>query len=117
MYFMVRFIGHIDARKRPENFPKEVVNDIFARVKNDKELRDAINNQAQVFINQQCMIVPKDNNKTEDRSKISFDNRMLVPLHMITHIDTITSHIVGEIPEFDENNVPKLMDGSDVPIQ
>ncbi len=115
--YRVRFIGHIDDRKRPEGFPREVYSDIFCRVKNEQELKAAINEQSKVFILQQCMVVPKGDVLVEDMSKVRFDTRMMVMMHMITHIDTITTKIIGEIPEVGEDGTPQMMDGTKVNLQ
>jgi hypothetical protein len=115
--YTVRFIGYIDERKRPEGFPHEVYVDAFYRVKDGQELKEAINGQCRVFINQQCMVVPKEPGKLEDMSRVQFDIRMLVPWHMITHLSTITKKIIGEIPEINEAGIPELMDGTKAVIQ
>lgn len=117
MDYLVRFIGHIDERKRPENFPKEVYSDLMVRVQAEKELKDAINQQSMVFITHQCMIVPKNPDAIQDMGKAVRDARMIVPLHMITHITTLTTHILGEIPEANLEGVLQLMDGTKAVIQ
>ena len=117
MDFMIRFVGHIDERKRPENFPQEIYADVYARVQNEQELKTVINEQAKVFMLQNCMVVPKKPGELEDMNKVILDARWLVPLHMITYITTITKRIMGEIPEINEVGAPTLMDGSKIAIQ
>lgn len=115
----IRFIGHIDETRRPVDFPKEIYSDLYVRADNPTGLRQAINSQCQVFINEDCMIVPKDPGAIEEftAQHIPADSRMLVPFHMLTHITTVTKRIIGEIPQLDENNVPQVSDGSKVRIQ
>jgi hypothetical protein len=117
MDVMIRFVGHVDETRRPENFPHEVYVDLFARVKDDVELRDFINMQCLIFVKQQCMVVPKNPDELLDNTKIHFDGKYLVPWHLITHLTTITRKISGEVPEIGEDGVPKLMDGTKAVIQ
>jgi hypothetical protein len=112
MDYLVRFIGHIDELKRPENFPKEVYSDLMVRVQDEKELKAQINAQSMVFITHQCMIVPKNPDAIQDMGKALRDTRMIIPLHMITHISTITTRILGEIPEIGLDGFLEQMDGT-----
>jgi hypothetical protein len=116
MDYCVRFVGHIDELKRPENFPKEVYLDALYRVNNEAELKTSINNQSAVFMAHQAMAVFKDSNAVQEFGKAARDTRMLVPMHMITHITTITTLIAGEIPEISSGNVLEFMDGTKASI-
>ena len=104
-------------RKRPEGFPHEIYVDTFARVEKEVDVVKHINDWSKIFINQQCMIVPKDGIRWEDLQVLSFDTRILVPLHMITFISTETKRIVGEIPGIGEDGMTQLSDGTKVSIQ
>ena|ERR1700733_11808795 len=119
MDYYVRFIGHIDETRRPDGFPKEIYSDLYVRANDPAGLRNAINQQAQVFINERCMIVPRNPEVIEEFAgqNVPPDSRMIVGWHMITHITTITKRIIGEIPQLDENNKPHVSDGSKVNIQ
>jgi hypothetical protein len=117
MDYLVRFIGHIDEHRRPVDFPKEIYSDLYVRVKDDQELKAAINEQSKTFILQQCMVVPKEPGAIEEMHKARFDTRMMVMLNMLTHIDTITKKITGEIPEVGKDGTPQLMDGTKVDLQ
>jgi hypothetical protein len=112
MDYMVRFIGHVDERKRPENFPREIYSDLIVRVRDEKDLKSSINAQSVIFITSQCMIVPKDPDAIQDTSKPVHDTRMIVPLHMLTHISTITTRILGEIPEINLEGYLQMPDGT-----
>lgn len=113
----VRFIGHIDETRRPEGFPKEVYSDLLVRADDSRGLKLAINSQAQVFIEENCMIVPKDPGSLEDIGAPADDSRMIVCWHLITHITTETKRIIGEIPQLDDNNSPLLQDGTKPSVQ
>ena len=115
--FMVRFVGHIDERRRPENFPREVYSDLLCRVEDDQGLKKAINDMCMVFLTQQCMVVPKVPGTMEDAKKLKPDARMVVPLHMITYIDTITKRLSALTPQIGEGGLPELEDGTKVIIQ
>lgn len=117
MDYMVRFIGHIDERKRPESFPKEVYADMFARVGTEQDLKKAINDYSMLFMTQQCMVVPKEPGGLEDMLKPKYDARIMVPIHMITYIETVTKKISGEIPEINTDGIAMLTDGTKVTVQ
>jgi hypothetical protein len=115
MEYMVRFIGHIDENKRPDDFPKEIYSDVFYEVNDLKSLRDSIKQMYQIFAAQQCMLVPKDQNVIQnDESRFNYDTLMYVPLHMITRITTDSKRLSGEVPTIDENGQAKLKDGTKV---
>lgn len=117
MIFMVRYTGIIDGRKRPENFPPEIWVDIFYNVQNEAELKKKVNDQGTVFLAQQAMIVQRDMMFLEDPTKIQFDTRMIVPMHMITSIHTTTHRVLGEMPEITPEGKAQLPDGTKVTIQ
>ncbi len=116
--FLVRFIGHIDETRRPDGFPKQIYSDMVCRVNGEAELKDMINGRCQQLIHDQFMIVPKD--VTAESSivkKAVRDDRMMVTMHLITHITTQTKQIVGEVPTVDENGNLSMSDGSKAVIQ
>jgi hypothetical protein len=115
--YSIRFIGHIDETRRPIRFPKEIYFDLYVRAENSQALKAAINAQAQVFINENCMIVPKNPSALESFSNPATDSRMIVGWHMITHITTETKRIVGEIPQLSQDNRVLYTDGTKPSIQ
>jgi hypothetical protein len=119
MDYLVRFVGHIDETRRPDGFPKAVYSDLYVRADNPSGLKSAINEQAVVYIRDGCMIVPRNPDAIEEFAGASVppDSRMIVPLHMFTHLTTITKRITGEIPQLDADNKPQVTDGSKVVIQ
>jgi hypothetical protein len=117
MDYMIRFVGHIVERSRPDGFPKEIYSDLYVRADNPSGLKAAINQHCQVFINEGCMIVPKNPDEVEESVNVKYDSRIIVPWHMIAYISTITKRIIGEIPQLNEQNKPEVSDGSKVQIQ
>jgi hypothetical protein len=114
MEHMVRFTGYIDEKRRPAGFPKEVYSDIFFDVKTAAELKNAIKSMYTVFVTQQCMLVPKDNDAIqEEESNFNYDSLILVPISMLTHIGTTTRVLAGEIPTIVNGHL-QLLDGSKV---
>ena len=113
MDYLVRFIGHINEKSRPDGFPKEVYSDLYVRAGSDAGLRKAINEQSMVFIRDNCMIVPKNPEKIEDAFRPSLDSRMIIPWHMITHLTTVTKPIVGGLPELNRDGGDEGLEFSD----
>lgn len=97
MRYLVMFIGHIDERKRPEFFPKEVIDIKTFDVRNKEELIMTVNNYSNAYLVKQAMAVKQDPTSIEDTGSLQTD-RMLVPLHMITHITFVVKEIIpGEV--------------------
>jgi hypothetical protein len=111
--YLVKIIGHIDERKRPENFPKEI--HILEAVANaDKKfLVDFVQKQMKNIVYVQGMGVSRDPAAMQDPNKLD-TNRMFVPMHMLTHIDAEVTELQQEIPLVDENNNTVLCSGKDV---
>jgi hypothetical protein len=114
VYYFVRFIGHLDETRRPAGFPDEVYADFTWQVENEMELRYNINEMSKVFVGQHCMIVPKEASQIEDPARPKFDSRILVPIHMLTHISTETKKIIGDMPTTGTDGTPQLIDGTKV---
>lgn len=114
MYYFVRFIGHINEEIRPENFPKEVYADFVWGVKDEQELRYNINEMQKVFVGQRSMIVAKNPTAIEVPGKPELDSRILIPMHMLSHISTKTKEVIGEIPIIGTDGTSQLIDGTRV---
>lgn len=114
-YYRVKFIGNVNEKIRPWGFPKEVAIDFFYQVRNFKELRILINEQAKTIMTQQCMVVLRDI-QNQDMNK-QFDNWQIIPLSMLTDIYTVTKKIEGEVPTVGEDGGASLQDGTRIPIQ
>ena len=114
MEHMVRFTAYIDETKRPKDFPKLVYSDLFFNVKSNSELKGYIKSMYQIFMAQQCLLVPKTAEVETVEEEFNYDDHMLVPMHMVTHIHTDTKKIIGEIPGIDDDGNPKLLDGTPV---
>jgi hypothetical protein len=113
-YFFVRFTGHVNEVLRPENFPKEVYADFIWNVKDENELRYNINEMSKVFVGQHCIVAPRNPQGVEVPGKPELDSRILVPLHMLSHISTKTKEIIGEIPTVGTDGTAQLIDGTKV---
>jgi hypothetical protein len=114
MYYFVRFIGHIDETRRPVGFPTEIYADFTWQVENEQELRYNINEMSKVFVGQHCLIVPRDADEIQVMGLPKFDSRILVPIHMVTHISTETKKIIGEMPIANLDGTSQLIDGTKV---
>lgn len=103
--FFVRFKAHIVESKRPAGFPKELVSDMVVQVNSIQELFQATNEQAGKIIAMQAFITQKDQNEPHvevdpnDQSGTNLDKRILVPLHMISFIETETKRLTNQMPE------------------
>jgi hypothetical protein len=112
--YLIKFIGHINERKRPENFPREIYDLLFVRIdeKVGKDgLVNAVNTESMKYIRLQGMTVRMvDPEQMEDLTKIDTE-RMYVPMHMITHITAeVSGPIVGNAPIVDSTGLASMPD-------
>jgi len=111
--FSVKFIGHIDERRRSENFPRDIVTIGTYRVENNKQIADVVNEELKQFIMVGGMIVSLDPAQTIDTRKLTTDNRFYVPMHMIAYIRTEVS-MTAPMPQLVDTGV---LDKEGNPIQ
>jgi hypothetical protein len=98
--YLVQFEGHIIEAFRPEGFPKIVKHDVMVRAENLIGVQNAINQEtAELYIKRKCFIVPKDPGNIEEVGSVQVDQRMLIPMHMISHISTKTTKLATEVPD------------------
>jgi hypothetical protein len=84
-HYTAKFIGYINERKRPENFPRSIYCIGTYQVNNVAELAALINNEMETIFRIQGMMIQIDPT-TIDPAKINVEGRIFVPMHMITHI-------------------------------
>lgn len=98
MNLRTTFFGHIDERRRPEGFPKQVTCSVELYNTEPGLFRELTNVVATAIAKQGLMICPKDN---ADMKQVvgnsgqlaEFDRNFLVPLTMITHITMVTEQL------------------------
>lgn len=97
--YFVTFMAYIDERKRPENFPKVIHFSAMIHAENQEQLGGQVNLLLfQNFVQPQGVGVRRDPYKTEEVGKQDLNDRMWIPMHMITHIIPVVKMIVGEVP-------------------
>jgi hypothetical protein len=98
--YVVSFLGHIIESLRPENFPKVVQHDVMVRAENLEGLQAAINSEtAELYVKRKCFIVPKDPTDVEQIGKVKLDSRILIPIHMVSYIETKTTKLAQDVPD------------------
>lgn len=92
----ITMIGYIDEKKRPEGFPTVVQqNGFFTNLPNAQTVMDAAEGMLVAITNRGYVIV---NKKAKDVKAVlsnppglvDFDHFQIIPLHMITHFETMT---------------------------
>lgn len=110
MKILVTFIGHINERHRPEGFPKQVESRLWIHDPPDMAyIQNSVNHYAGIMAAQQFMLVEKEEKDIpivigNPAWLQKSDKRYVVPMHMITHIETLTQAI-----EEPENPAEKVM--------
>lgn len=103
--YILSFVGHIIEEIRPIDFPTEVRHDFITRVENVEDLFKITNDQCATFIRQSGMIVFKDPNRVlfleKSGSEKNLDNRIFVPMHMISYISTETKIMDSPVPDLE----------------
>lgn len=92
--YLVKFTGYVDERKRPENFPHEVhVTDVYKDVENLEHLQALVNNRFIGLVSSAGLVVLKNEDEPPEEGKLTFDKRIFVPWHMITHMTLAVKHM------------------------
>lgn len=98
--YIVKFLGHLIEVYRPEGFPKVVHHDVMVRADSLEGLQAAINEEtSNIYIKRKCFIVPKDPDDIESVGKVKIDSRVLIPFHMISHLETHTTKLASDVPD------------------
>ena len=96
MDYSVRFIGHVDEAKRPQDFPKTVELSFVYRPQDVDDLKTFLNNMAAVIRRdggfQSTMDLPG-----QIESDAEFGNGKFVPMHMFTHISFSVRRLTSEV--------------------
>jgi hypothetical protein len=95
--YFVDFTGYIDERKRPEGFPKQVhVKDVYDSIESIIHLQAVVNTRFIDLIKAAGLVVLKDEDEPIETGHITFDKRIFVPWHMITHMTLDVKHIPNQ---------------------
>jgi hypothetical protein len=84
--YFVDFVANIDENKRPENFPKQVHDKQVFEVESLEHLQFLVNKRFVELVSSSGMVVLKNDSEIIDQGKLTFDKRVYVPWHMITHM-------------------------------
>lgn len=105
-YYVV-FTAYIDERKRPENFPREVhIKDVYDRVESVEHLQFLVNDRFTKLVLSAGLVVFKNEDEPEpEHGKITFDKRIFVPWHMITHMKLDVHHMPSK-PSVQDSIIP-----------
>ena|SRR5271166_3021648 len=97
--YFVRFTAHIDERKRPENFPKEIyIDETYENVEGGAQQIRQIANQRFLQLAMANGLVSLKKQETMEQELVTFDKRVYVPWHMITHMHMKVTQLV-EVPD------------------
>lgn len=82
--YLFEFTAHIDERKRPEGFPRQlVIRESYENIPSDEVLRELYNERLKVMAISPVLVFTDDIEHLIPESK--FDKRIEVPWHMITY--------------------------------
>lgn len=99
--YYVEYTAFVDERKRPEGFPRYVkVKDTYTNVENIDHLQQIVNERVKVLATGSGIVALKDPDKPLEQGVITFDQRIFVWSHMLTHMEIskvalITEPIIG----------------------
>lgn len=109
MKYFIRFVGHVIQQPGIE-MPHEVYYDVISDFDKEDQEPDAEGKMGlKQFINivtfqlmEHGMVVPKAPNKTQDGTKVRYDQRMGVPKHMLAYVDVIVRAVEAPRPVLPE---------------
>jgi hypothetical protein len=94
--YLVKWIGHLDELKRPENFPKEVEVAHLVEIQNAEELAAYARHMLfENFVRPQGVGVALKPLKTEETGKLDLGDYTFIPIHMLTHITPYIRAVSG----------------------
>jgi hypothetical protein len=115
--YFIRYIGHV-IQQPGIQMPFQVFQDFtkeFDKEDGDGGLKQFVNGMAFALLQQGGMAGLKQPNKIQDGTQITYDQRMVVPMHMIAYIDCVVRRIEEQKPAIPE--IPLLEDDpTTVPI-
>lgn len=83
--YLFEFVAHIDERKRPEGFPREVfIREQYQGLETDEQVKDFYNQRVKTMLVNPGLIVFL-NEAEVIQTSLTFDQRVFIPWHMITH--------------------------------
>lgn len=94
--YLVIITGHVDERRRPENFAKKVFDYHIINAETVKEVHDTVNNFTISHLRNRGMSVRLDPSKVVDNSVID-TNSMWIPMDMLTHMTVDIKLIVQDV--------------------
>lgn len=103
--YFVDFIAYIDERKRPENFPHEIHDKQVFEVESIPHLQFVVNERFIKLVSSSGMVVLKNEADITEEGKVSFDKRVFVPWHMITHME-LKVDMMPAAPSVQDSIVP-----------
>ena len=104
--YFVDFTAHIDERRRPENFPRQIHDKkLWDKIESIPHLQHLVNERFIQLVSSAGMVVLKDEDEPLIDGAITFDRRVFVPWHLITHM-TVDVKLV---------NTPQIVQDSIVP--
>ena len=103
--YFADFTAHIDERKRPEGFPHEIHDKQVFEVESLQHLQFLVNERFIKLVSASGMVVLKDDTAIQDEGKLTFDKRVFVPWHMITHM-TLDVNMMPAKPVAQDSIVP-----------
>lgn len=95
--YLVRFIAHIDERKRPENFPKVISIDESFAVETLDQLSQGVNNRFKNLVSAPGIVALKNPDEILEQNVMTFDKRVYIPWHMITHFEASVNLITPPV--------------------
>jgi hypothetical protein len=122
--YLVRITGHIDENKRPrgvskdfpQGFPQWVREDTYIQVQQAQGVMKHIADEVTKYVRVQGMWVRKNPDLQQDANKLENEDRMFIPMHMITHITSAFQILNAEIPMVDEGGRVFFPSGKNVTV-
>lgn len=101
---LVRVVGHIVEALRPDGFPQEVYIDHIVRDFTPEQIVDLVNTTIKGVFKDGAMAVSQQPKDEDQSGQPSVNKRMIVPLHMISHITADTLRMTEPMPNLQEQN-------------
>lgn len=112
MQHVIRFNAHISWEGQSNGLPKTLYAFIIFDGNDRAAINDIIEKQSGGFLRMGAFFCQKDQGSIIDLLRVP-QERMLVPMRWITHLDVDVLPMVGELPMADEHGVERLSNGTE----
>jgi hypothetical protein len=103
--YRVEFKIHLIPHLKPKKWKNPLIHDAIFRVNSYSELKASVDKHIMMFVAQYGFVNMKKTDKPYGDDIRTMDLRQFVPLHMVSHVESVTTLLTGRIPDIEEEGL------------